>query len=117
MTQKITIYGIKNCDTVKKALKWLAENNLEYKFHDYKKDGVNEEVLKEFIAEFSWQKILNQKSRTWRLLSEELKPTDQASAIKIMKEQSSIIKRPLIDSGTNKTLGFDPAEYEQIFNK
>jgi Spx/MgsR family transcriptional regulator len=113
----IKIYGIKNCDTVKKSLKWLAENNIEYQFHDYKKDGVDEVQLQKFIEKFGWQKVLNLKSRTWRSLSDEEKPVNQIAAIALMKEKSSIIKRPIIDSGSIQLLGFDEGEYRKAFNK
>jgi len=111
----ITVYGIKNCDTVKKALNWLEANNIDYQFHDYKKNGVDEAKLQKFIEKFGWQKVLNFKSRTWRGLSDKQKPVNQTAAVALMKEKPSIIKRPLIDSGSSQLLGFDEGEYIRIF--
>lgn len=90
------IYGIKNCDTVKKALKWLEDNNIKFVFHDYKKSGINSEKLQEFIKKFGLEKVLNSKGTTWKQLSEEQKPKDEKSAIKLMMEKTSLIKRPVM---------------------
>jgi arsenate reductase (glutaredoxin) len=106
------IYGIKNCDTVKKALQWLDSNGISYEFHDYKKHGVDEKKLREFIKKFGWQKVLNSKGTTFRKLSDAQKPTTEAQAITLMLQQPSIIKRPIFDNGSLQLLGFDVAEYE-----
>ena len=111
----IVIYGIRNCDTVKKALKWFEDNELEYEFYDYKKSGVDANKLQEFIKKFGWEKVINSKSRVLRALDEEKKPTNAIEAIALMKENSSIIKRPIIDSGEIKLLGFDAKEYREAF--
>lgn len=111
----LTIYGIKNCDTVKKALKWLDENNVKYHFHDYKKEGADEKELQKLIKKFTWQKVLNLKSRTWRELSDDQKATDEISAINLAKQNPSIIKRPIIDDGSTQIIGFDVEEYEKFF--
>lgn len=110
----IEIYGIKNCNTVKKALDWLAGNNLEYRFHDYKKEGVDQKKLEQFVAEFGWEKVLNRKGTTWRQLSAEQqnKISDQKSALKIMLEKPSIIKRPLVEAKSQLLLGFDESEWK-----
>ncbi|MFT6332561.1 MAG: arsenate reductase, partial [Lentimonas sp.] len=76
----ITIYGIKNCSTVKKALNWLDENNVKYAFHDYKKEGANESKLKDLTQKFGWEKIANSKGMTWRKLEEDQKPTNEKDA-------------------------------------
>ncbi|MFT6077864.1 MAG: arsenate reductase [Myxococcota bacterium] len=110
----ITIYGIKNCSTVKKALNWLDENEIKYHFSDYKKEGVNEEKLKKLVQKFGWEKIANSKGMTWRKLEDDQKPTDEKSAIAIMMEKTSIIKRPIIDDGENQIIGFDLDEYVRI---
>ncbi|MFT6106475.1 MAG: arsenate reductase [Rickettsiales bacterium] len=111
----ITIYGIKNCSTVKKALNWLDENGIKYHFSDYKKEGANKEKLRELVKKFGWQKIANSKGMTWKKLEDNQKPTDEKSAIAIMMEKTSIIKRPIIDDGENQIIGFDPDEYKKIF--
>ncbi|MFT5703988.1 MAG: Spx/MgsR family transcriptional regulator [Rickettsiales bacterium] len=111
----IKIYGIKNCSTVQKALKWLLENNIEHQFHDYKKDGIGEEKLKEFIKNFGWQKVLNSKGMTFRKLSDSEKPLNEIDAIALMKEKTSIIKRPIICEESIQLLGFDANEYKNGF--
>lgn len=113
------LYGIKNCDTVKKAMKWLMDNGVEYQFHDYKKDGVDEVKLTEFVKKFGWEKLLNRKGATWRQLSEQEqnKIMDDKSALELMKEKPSIIKRPIIDFGSKQLIGFDVGEYEDMFGK
>lgn len=115
----IKIYGIKNCDTVKKSLNWLQENSIEYQFHDYKKNGVDEKKLQEFIKKFGWEKLLNRKGTTWRKLDqkEQNKIIDSESALKLMREKPSIIKRPIIDSDNKQLLGFHPEEYKNFFAK
>ena len=111
------LYGIKNCDTVKKAMKWLSDNGIEYQFHDYKKDGVDVEKLAEFVKKFGWEKILNRKGTTWRQLSkqEQNKITDNKSALELMQKNPSIIKRPILDLGAKQLVGFDVFEYEEVF--
>lgn len=108
----LTVYGIKNCDTVKKALKWLDERNIKYQFHDYKKLGISEEKLQQFVNEFGWEKLVNSRGTTFRKLSEEQKPKNQLQAIAIMQQQTSIIKRPILESDSIAILGFDVNEYE-----
>ncbi len=111
------LYGIKNCDTVKKAMNWLAENQVEYQFHDYKKDGVDAVKLAEFVKKFGWEKLLNRKGTTWRQLSaqEQNNITSDQAALNLMQEKPSIIKRPIIDLGGKQLIGFDVAEYEAAF--
>jgi arsenate reductase len=110
------IYGIKNCSTVKKALNFLDEHEIEYEFHDYKKVGANRADLKKFVKKFGWEKVLNRKGMTWRNLSadEQRKITDQDSAIELMIEKTSIIKRPILDLGSNQLLGFNESEYLEV---
>ncbi len=114
----LTIYGIKNCDTVKKALKWLEENNCEYQFHDYKKSGIDEPFLKSLIDKLGWENVLNLKSRTWRLLSDDKKPSNASAALKLAKEQTSIIKRPILDNGNSEQIiGFKAEDYKNLMLK
>jgi len=113
----INIYGIKNCNSVKKALDWMNENNITYEFHDYKKVGADKEVLEKFIEKFGWEKVLNRKGMTWRNLSkqEQENITDKNLAIVLMVDKTSIIKRPLIDLGEELLIGFDEDEYKKSF--
>lgn len=110
----IEIYGIKNCDTMKKAFRWLDDNNLDYAFHDYKKEGVNEAQAKAWLEQLGWENVINKRGTTWRKLEEDIKNTmDNNSAIQIMLAQPSIIKRPLITFKESIFLGFNAEEYSQ----
>lgn len=112
----ITIYGIPNCDTMKKARSWLNDNNIEYTFHDYKKAGVPEKELKKWIKQLGWEALLNTRGTTWRKLDESVrKNVNEKSAIQIMLDNPSIIKRPVLDVDGNITVGFKPDIYQSIF--
>lgn len=115
----IKLYGIRNCDTVKKAMNWLADNGVEYQFHDYKRDGVDQKKLAEFVKKFGWEKLLNRKGITWRQLSDQDQNsiTDDQSALNLMQKNPSIIKRPIIDLGVKQLIGFDVVDYEKNFLK
>ena len=111
------IYGIKNCDTMKKAMAWLTQNDIEFNFHDYRKDGLEKAFISQRIAEFGWEKILNKRGTTWRALDEETKSNmNDALAIEQALAQPAIIKRPLLIHDNKATLGFKAAEYQAIFN-
>lgn len=107
------VYGIKNCDTVKKALKWLDEHQVPYEFHDFKKLGVSEEKLEEWAAQIGWEPLLNKRGTTWKKLDPEVQNQIQnkANAFKLMQEKTSIIKRPVIEGTNNLILGFDETAY------
>jgi len=112
----ITLYGIPNCDTVKKAQKWLTENNIEYQFHNFKKDSLNESTLTQWIDILGWEVLLNKRSTTWRNLSDELKTNiDQNKAISIMLDNTSIIKRPVLDKEGLLQIGFKAEKYQEAF--
>lgn len=109
------MYGIKNCDTIKKARKWLEENQVEYEFFDYKKEGVSAELADTFIKELGWEALINKRGTTWRALPEDTKNNiNDKVAKELMMENSSIIKRPLLDTGSKKVLGFKIEEYEAL---
>ncbi len=111
----IKIYGIPNCDTVKKARHWLEANGVEYDFHDYKKRGVPEKNLKAWVKQAGWETILNKRGTTWRKLDDELKHNiDNESATKIMLDNPSIIKRPVLESNQLLLIGFKEDEYRQL---
>lgn len=113
----ITMYGIKNCDTIKKARKWLEENGVDYQFHDYKKDGLNEAQLDSWLDELGFEALINKRGTTWRKLPDDIKDNiDRDSARAVMLENQSIIKRPLLDTGSQKVLGFKADEYQQLFS-
>jgi len=110
--QTITIYGIPNCDTVKKTLDWFKQKNMPIIFHDYKKEGISKEKLTAWCKLTGWQILLNKKSATWRSLSveEQEKITTQPVAIQLMMSNTSIIKRPVIEIGNEMLVGFNEAE-------
>jgi Spx/MgsR family transcriptional regulator len=111
-----TIYGISNCDTVKKALKWLDSNKIDYTFHDFRKDGLDEPLLSTFINKSDWQALLNKRSTTYRNLSDEIKNNlDQALAQKTLLANPTLIKRPVLIHNEQLTLGFKEQNYQQIF--
>ena len=107
----LIVYGIPNCDSVKKARTWLTDHGLDYRFHDFKKQGVPNAELDAWLAALGWETLLNRKGTTWRQLDPAVQAgvTDQASAQKVMREQTSTIKRPVIawPSGTI-TVGYTP---------
>ncbi|HTN19109.1 MAG TPA: Spx/MgsR family RNA polymerase-binding regulatory protein [Pelobium sp.] len=114
---EVKIFGIPNCGSVKKARTFFEEKGIEYQFHDYKKLGVDEKDLKKWCAEFGWEKVLNRKGLTWRELDETLKNeiVDENTAIKLMKDNTSTIKRPVIQSDKGNTIGFDEDVYQNLF--
>lgn len=112
------VFGIKNCDTVKKARAWLDKHNIAYEFHDYKTAGVDEKQLRRWLKQVDWTKLVNRNGLTWRKLSDEQKAkiVDVDSAIQLMLVQTSVIKRPLIEvDGKVKVLGFIADEYSRLF--
>lgn len=116
MTPVTIMYGIKNCDTIKKARKWLEAENIDYTFHDYKKDGANEAQFKEWISSLGWEAVINKRGTTWRNLSDDQKSQmDDTLALSTMLENPSIIKRPLLEHDGKKVLGFKADEYESLF--
>jgi arsenate reductase len=109
------IYGIKNCDTMKKAFDWLTENNVLYEFHDYKKSGISEDKIQEWLTQKPWDVLINRAGTTWKKLSDEDKSTDESGAIKLMVGKPSMIKRPIIENDKIVVMGFNSDTYEQIF--
>lgn len=114
----MTVYGIKNCNTVKSALEWLKKHKVEYEFHDYKSKGITEAKLKDWSKQVGWESLVNKRGTTWRQLDEAVqkKITNEPAAITLMKEKTSVIKRPLIEeNGKVIALGFDEEEYKKKF--
>jgi len=112
----IKIYGIANCDTMKKARNWLDSHDIEYEFHDYKKHGVPEKQLKQWIKQTGWELLINKRGTTWRKLDDSVKNSiDEKSAFQIMLDNPSIIKRPILDTGGTIHVGFSEKTYLEIF--
>lgn len=110
-----TLFGISNCDTIKKAKSWLDANGINYTFHDYKKSGIDKSTLVEWCKEFGYEALLNKRGTTWRKLDDSLKQSvNESTAIKIMMEHTSVIKRPVLISGKTRILGFDEASYQSL---
>jgi arsenate reductase len=112
------LYGIPNCDTVKKARTWLEKHKIAYQFHDYKQHGINAAKLKAWMKAAGWDTVLNKKSTTWRALTAEQQADimDAASAIPFLQENTSGIKRPLIEKeGKVVVIGFDEKKYADLF--
>ncbi|WP_417319311.1 ArsC family reductase [Emcibacter sp.] len=111
----ITVYGIKNCDTIKKALKWLDEKGVNYCFHDYRKDGIEEGWLRDRVKELGWEVLLNRRGTTWRKLPDDIKNSvDGEQAVRLMIEQPAMIKRPLFVLGTESRVGFSKKDQEEL---
>jgi len=113
------IYGIPNCNTVKKAQDWLKENQINFEFHDFKKLGINESKLKEWSDKLGWETLVNKRGTTWKKLDSEIQASiiTENAAFKLMMDKTSIIKRPVLENGSNLLLGFDAEQYQTILNK
>ena len=110
------IYGIKNCNTMKKAFTWLDEHQINYQFHNYKTDGLSAELLNDLLKLVDWQSLLNTRGTTWRKLDEALRNQidNQDTAIKVMLANPSILKRPLLIDGKRALLGFSEESYSEF---
>ncbi|HEY5711254.1 MAG TPA: ArsC family reductase [Allosphingosinicella sp.] len=113
---KPILYGIRNCDTVKKARAWLDGRGIAYDFHDYKVAGIDRARLAAWTGELGWQKVLNRAGTTFRKLPDADKEgLDESKAIALMLAQPSMIRRPVVDLGDRRILGFNEGEYEKVF--
>ena len=111
----IKLYGIPNCDTMKKARKWLAEHDLDHVFHDYKKLGLDETLLRDWISRVGWEVLLNRRGMMWRKLDQQQKDNiDEQSAVSIMLSTPSIIKRPVLVQDDLILVGFDETRYGKL---
>jgi len=112
----VTIYGIKNCDTMKKARAWLDAKGVDYAFHDYKTAGIDKKRLEDWSKAVGWETLLNRAGTTFRKLPEADKEgLNAAKAIKLMLDQPSMIKRPVLDTGKGLLVGFKPDDYAAAF--
>ena len=115
----ITLYGIPNCNQVKKARTWLDGHAIPYRFHDFKKAGITQVMIDGWLQQVAWEALLNRKGTTWRGLPEQRKAAvvDAASAAAVMLESPSIVRRPVLQIDDAVHVGFADAEYQQIFKK
>ena len=108
-----TLYGIKNCDTVKKARQWLEQNNMDYQFHDFRADGLTPSQLSDFVSRVDWSTLLNRSSTSWRQLSiEQQSDLTAEKAIALMLANPTLIKRPVLDAGNKLIIGFKVDHYK-----
>ena len=114
-----TLYGIPNCDTVKKARTWLADNGQDFDFHDFKKAGLERATVAGWLDQLDWETLVNRKGTTWRKLSDERRAqvVDKASALELMLENPSVIKRPVLEGTGPLSVGFSADQYANIFGK
>ena len=114
---KKTLYGIPNCDTVKKARTWLADNGQAFDFHDFKKQGLDRATVARWLEQIDWETLVNRKGTTWRKLTDERRAqvVDKASALDLMLENPSVIKRPVLEGGGHVSVGFSADRYEHLF--
>ncbi len=113
------LYGIPNCDTVKKARTWLTEHHYDFQFHDFKKAGLDRATIESWLQRVEWEVLINRKGTTWRGLDEARKASiiDVEHAILLMLENPSIIKRPVLVTAMQTCVGFSDDTYQQIFKK
>jgi Spx/MgsR family transcriptional regulator len=110
----VTLYGIKNCDTMKKARAWLDAKGVPYAFHDYKAEGIDRARLETWAGSVGWETLLNRAGTTFRKLPDADKAgLDEGRAIALMLDQPSMIKRPVLDLGSRLVVGFKPEQYEE----
>lgn len=111
-----TLYGIKNCDTIKKARKWLSDNDIEYNFHDVRADGIDAATIENWIEQAGWETVLNRRGTTWRKLDSSVQEsTDEDNVTNLLIEHPVMIKRPVLDADKSITIGFKTDTYESIF--
>jgi len=110
------VFGIANCDTVKKTRRWLEDNGVDYEFHDYKKLGVSVDQLKTWCDAHGYETLLNKRGTTWRRLDEaDRENLNQQKAIKLMQANTSLIKRPVTEHGKTRLVGFNETQYAEVF--
>ena len=111
----VTLYGIKNCDTVKKARKWLDTNSVPYTFHDFRVDGIDKTLVNSFLKQVGVDILINKRGTTWRKLSDEEKEIkNKTQAVNLMVENPTIIKRPVLDVNKEVTVGFSEESYKSL---
>jgi len=111
----VTLYGIKNCDTVKKARKWLDDHSVPYTFHDFRVDGINKTLVNNFLKQIDIETLINKRGTTWRKLTDQEKEIKtKTQAVELMVENPTIIKRPVLDVNKKVTVGFSDESYKVL---
>ena len=117
MAHPVTLYGISSCDTIRKAKTWLKNQQIEFEFHDYRKQGLEQQLLQSMISALGWEAMLNRRGTTWRTLPDTVKDQiDQASAMRLMLDNPAIIKRPILATQNRLHVGFSDRQYQEIFS-
>jgi len=112
-----TLYGISNCDTIKKARNWLTDHAIDYRFHDYRKQGVDDGLLRSMAAQLGWEVMLNRRGTTWRGLADAEKSNiDEAAALRLMRAHPALIKRPILAHEGEWHIAFSAQQYQEIFD-
>ncbi len=112
----VFLYGIKNCDTVKKAKRWLDSHNVNYHFHDFRVDGLQQQLLDDWLQRVEYTQLLNRRSRTWQqLAADERNNMQQEKALQLMRQYPTLIKRPVLDEGKVLLVGFSEKDYNSLF--
>ena len=113
-----TLYGIKNCDTVRKARKWLDSNQIPYQFHDFREDGITSQLISQWLESVDWSELFNKRSTTFRQLSDAQKSNlNEQSALQLMQEHPTLIKRPVLNTAESTLIGFKPDTYQAAFKE
>ncbi len=114
----ITLYGISNCDTVRKARRWLDEHDIEYRFHDFREDGLAGDLVEQWFEALGWEQVVNRRSTTWKQLDpSEREAMDAATAKAAVVAHPTLVKRPVLDTGSDLRVGFSEQEYREIFTQ
>jgi arsenate reductase len=111
---ELVVYGIPNCDQVKKARRWFDAAQCSYRFHDLRREGISSEHIGRWLRSYSWTTLVNQKGTTWRNLDAGDRPADEASAVAAMLAHPTLIKRPVIEKGDEVVVGFAEARYAEL---
>ena len=113
-----TLYGISNCDTVRKARRWLDTQGVDYRFHDFRADGLDQATVEAWLAQLGWETLVNRRSTSWKALTPELRENmDDRSALREILAMPTLIKRPLLVRGATLEVGFDAARYGALFDR
>lgn len=114
----LTLYGIKNCDSVKKARRWLDDKGIEFRFHDFREDGLEQAQVAAWLDELGWETLLNKRSSSWKALDQATRDSmDQNKALSAIMQQPTLIKRPLLDTGKARSCGFSAERYQQLLSQ